>query len=224
MCQDLQKSDAPVKSKLGSDDDNGDEDEGDVIKFRRTILPSSIPDMSDDTEVVSAGAVGKEKVVSKVTQAKKLLHKSIKANTHVHFGEDGADVVMVEGGVAPPLSNEGDDGEGGINLTEAQKALKKSDKLDRLHERNRIRVKHKELRAKRRQLREHPGDNEAEGGVVLAVPSDGEDEKATGGEEESDQGEEESDQGEEVEHEQRPESGPSALEDDEELALHLLQS
>ena len=203
-----------VKSKLRLDDDDDDNEGDDVIKFRRTILPSSIPDMMSDAAVAAGGIVGREKVVTKVTQAKKLLHKSIKASTHVHFGEDGEGVVKEEeeGRAIPSPSDEGN---GGINLTEAQRALKKSDQLDRLQERNRIRMKHKELRAKRRQLREQPGEIEEEGGAVLAVPSDGEDEKASGKEEDSDQGEE---------HEQRPESGPSALEDDEELALHLLQS
>lgn len=195
--------------ELADIEDDGD----DVIKFRRTILPSSIPDEQDDAAPGPGAAVGREKVLSKATQAKKVLHKSIKVNTHIHFDKEGG-AGQVE--VAPPPGDEGDDS-GGIDITEAQKALKESDKLDRLRERNRIRMKHQEQRVKRRQV-ESRTDDEV-GGAVLSFPSDGDNEEATSGE-----GEEESGYEEEVEPEQPQVPEPSVLEEDEELALHLLQS
>ena len=195
--------------ELADVEDDGD----DVIKFRRTILPSSIPDEQDDAAPGPGAAVGREKVLSKATQAKKVLHKSIKVNTHIHFDKEGG-AGQVE--VAPPPGDEVDDS-GGIDITEAQKALKESDKLDRLRERNRIRMKHQEQRVKRRQV-ESRTDDEV-GGAVLSLPSDGDNEEATSGE-----GEEESGYEEEVEPEQPQAPEPSVLEEDEELALHLLQS
>ena len=202
------------------------EDDGDdVIKFRRTILPSSVPDVLDAAAADVGGPVAREKVVSKVARARKMLHKSIKTGTHIWFDEGGAGLPGEAMVVPPPVSE--DDDCGGIDITEAQRALKESDKLDRLRERNRIRAKHQELRVKRRQLEGHPGD-EGGGAAVLAVPSDG-DEASSGEEVEEDQSdheevEEDQSDHEEVDNGRSQLSEPTAIEDDEELALHLLQS
>ena len=219
-----------------SGDSGSESDGGEILRVKRVIQPDSIESVvtqeqrvSDDgeemEEEVKKKPRHKRKLETRVTSAKRLLHKKIRVNTHIKF-EDGApsDSKMAEqldeGSDSDDSGNEGDilpipineysvsDSNhlrvGGISIAEAQKLIRKRDRADRVRERERIRTQHRQLRRRVKRVR----GEEGEGVVVIGERGETGDE---GGREET----------------MKPSSQDQSdllLSDDEELALHLLNS
>ena len=220
-----------------SGDSGSESDSGEILRVKRVIQPDSIESVvtqeqsiSDDEEEmeeeVKKKPRQKRKLETRVTSAKRLLHKKIRVNTHIKFDEDGApsDSKMAEqldessnsddggneGDILPIPINEYSVSDsnhlrvGGISIAEAQKLIRKRDRADRLRERERIRTQHRQLRRRVKRVR----DEEGEGVVVIGERGETGDE---GGREET----------------MKPSSQDRSdllLSDDEELALHLLNS
>ena len=178
----------------------------------------------------------KPKVLTKVTSAKRLLHKRIKVNTHVKFDDDGvpisdqqvenivnevesSDDECEEGTIEPiPIQQyserEGGRAVGGINISHAQELIRKRDRTDRARERERIRSQHREMRRKQKRIVGREGsEGEEDEGVVLggSIGNEEEDEECH------------SKRVKLVDSEDHQEKTLDIL-DDEELALHLLKT
>ena len=238
-----------------SDDSSSDEDEGEILTVKRVLQPDDIDREATRQErgYKNSNKVkidGKKKSITRVSSAKRLLHKKIKVNTHIKFDDDGIAigsqqvdkeeeecVQEMESGsdkcIEPiPIQTysevKGRRRVGGISVTDARELIQQRDKMDRVRERERIREQHCKMRRKHRRV---PGkvDKEERGGGVVIGGSGDEDEEGGGDVGSGDDGEEGG--GEQpaskrvklsVHKEERENSAD--LPDDEELALHLLKT
>ena len=228
-----------------SEEEEDDSDAGEILTVKRVIQPDDIDREASRQEQEYWDSVGegqgrragKEKKVTKLTAAKKLLHKKIRVNSHVMFDDDGAPV-MGQQEVMEEAEESEESGEeqciepvpiqqyseaegqrvGGISIADAQEMIRRRDRADRARERERIRMQHRETRRKQRRGLGKEEEGERKGGLVVL-----------GGERE----EEEAGEKEEEEHHgskrvrlsvQEEEEDTAQLSDDEELALHLLKS
>ena len=240
------------KSSDGSDSEGSEvesADEGEILKVKRVIQPEEIdPEAAgleqeywDRGDERKGRQVGQQKRVTRVSSAKRLLHKKIKVNSHVKFDDDGIPV----GSQQEEDSEDSDDSEeesgdehciepvpiqryseaeghrvGGISIADARDQIRKRDRADRARERKRIRAQHREMRRKWRRAPEGEGGEEQGSGVVVIGGSeDSGDERESASKRVKLASQEEE---EEEEEEEREDS--SQLPDDEELALHLLRS
>ena len=226
-----------------SEEEEDDSDAGEILTVKRVIQPDDIDREASRQEQEYWDSVGegqgrragKEKKVTKLTAAKKLLHKKIRVNSHVMFDDDGAPV-MGQQEVMEEAEESEESGEeqciepvpiqqyseaegqrvGGISIADAQEMIRRRDRADRARERERIRMQHRETRRKQRRGLGKEEEGERKGGLVVL-----------GGERE-----EEGEKEEEEHHGskrvrlsvQEEEEDTAQLSDDEELALHLLKS
>ena len=185
------------------------------------------------------------KVPTKVTVAKKLLNKKIQLNTHVKFDADQSDSELsgdendlvsstVSEESMTPLEIDHYQSTassmhtfGGIEMSKARESLQASDRMDRARERERVKAIHRELKRKGNPLEKVSSQSLA----VLRLPSDSgsesEGEEATLGLKEPIK------KRMKVDNERKRKIGeeqlgtealPVTLCEDEELALHLLNS
>ena len=236
---------APEHGDSESSDGSGSEsDDGEILRVKRVIQPDeSDQDLATTHHDTRETETKQKKVATKVSSAKRLLNKKIKVNTHIKFDEEGAPV-------GPPVTEqpagESSDSEhseqddtvhpipiqhyseiergrlrvGGISIADAQELMRKRDRGDRARERERIRTRHRELRKKTKKTAGMDAEGEDEDvGVVIGGRSEASDEEE---EEENSEtskriklsiGGDDDDAGSDVQ-----------LTDDEELALHLLNS
>lgn len=119
--------------------------------------------------------VARQKPLSKVAQAKKLVRKNIKMNTKIVFDEEGG-VDKVEGAVKneageniqpDSASDESGNEEGGINIEEAQLEMKERDRADKKRTRLAIKQRHREERMKEKELRRE--EMRGKGSVIPAA-------------------------------------------------------
>ena len=233
--------------ELGGNESSSDSDEGEILRVRRVIQPDHVD--SETTERHSDGEKRegrhkqKKKVVTRVTSAKRLLHKKIRVNTHVKFDDDGAPISPPNTHDAAAKSSNSDDSSnegdllpitidefsevgkrnslrvGGISIEDAQELIRKRDRADRVRERERIRAQHRQVR---RKVKRPAGRHEEEEGVEVVIGGGGEDGESGGGWEGEDDSEDES-ISKRAKLESREERDLQ-LSDDEEIALHLLNS
>ncbi|KAL0994511.1 hypothetical protein UPYG_G00123200 [Umbra pygmaea] len=109
----------------------------------------------------------KPKVLTKYTEAKKLLKKNFKVNTKVVFTEDGQMVQQwppLQRAVEPVPEPEADeDNMPGINVDKARERLQREDQeFDKLEYRRRIKEKHKERRLKGKAAQKGSGKQPSE--------------------------------------------------------------
>ena len=228
-----------------SGEEEDDSDSGEILKVKRVIQPDDIDreaskqeqEYWDSVREGRGGRAGKEKKVTKVTAAKKLLHKKIRVNTHVKFDDDGAPVVgqqevmeeaeeseesCEEQCIEPVPIQQYSEAEGqrvgGISIADAQEMIRRRDRADRARERERIRMQHREMRRKQRRGLGKEEEGERKGDMVV-LGGEREDEVEAGEEEEEHHG------SKRVRLSvQEEEEDTVQLSDDEELALHLLRS
>ena len=146
-----------------------EDDEEDVLKVKRVIKPGDWDDK--EFETLPKSRSDSKAASSKIALAKKVVHKKLKVNTHIRFGEDGEPVVrgdecpeveeekgdvesssdgLIEPVPIDELSEETKNRLGGIDISESQKMLKSRDKADRKRERERVKLMHVERKEKRR--------------------------------------------------------------------------
>ena len=247
-------SDSTPHGDVDSSEDSSDaSDPEEILRVKRVIQPDdSDQETIKHTDKGGEGAsqLRQKRVETKVSSAKRLLHKKIKINTHIKFDDEGAPI-------GPPVTekpgDEGSDSEeeeetvqpvpihqysekdrghlrvGGISIPDAQQLIRKRDREDRARERERIRSQHRELRRKLRKAAGMEVEGEEGEGVRVVIGGRGDD-----GETSESSGEEEEDE-EESENESTNKRMKLAIDDedarndveltdDEELALHLLNS
>ena len=198
-----------------------------VIAYGKESEPSSSDEHeSDKNTSVSDNLTIKGKKLSKYAMAKKLANKGIKLNQHVKFDDSNEneeeDVPTVEKDNEPPIcpvsmaEYEAKDGKriDGISIKKAKLIMKTVDKEDRSKERLRVRQKHLKRRRKEKQKQ---GENET---IVTLGGSDDDspDEEVPAVKRYKDDinGDESDDDYGEEDHQY--------LNNDEELALHLLKT
>ena len=231
------------ESSEGSGSESDDDDE--ILRVKRVIQPDeSDGDTSSsqrDNNEEKESKTKQKKVTTKVSSAKRLLHKKIKVNTHIKFDEEGAPVVLPvteqpagdssdsehseqEDPVQPiPIhqyseSERGHVKVGGISISDAQERMRKRDRGDRARERERIKGRHKELRRKMKKVARVDVEGEEEG-VRVVMGEDGDDE-----EEEREEDNSETSKRIKLSVDDDDARSDEQLTDDEELALHLLNS
>ena len=229
-----------LNESSSSTESGNESDEGEILTVKRVIQPDDIDQEVTRQEQEywdSSGKdrnskhVGKRKKRTRVTSAKTLLHKKIKVNTHVKFDDDGVPIGSQQEECEDKDSVESDDEQcsepvpiqryleaegcrvGGISITDAQEMICKRDRADRVRERERIRLQHREMRRKQRKAPEREGQGEEERTTRLVVISEGDKEFASKQVKLSHH---------ELEEEEMEDT--AQLSDDEELALHLLRS
>lgn len=241
------EGDGDRHSKSHSEESDSDSDGEAILTVKRVIQPDDIEQEATRQEQEYSGQeqknklVKKQKRVTRVTSAKKLLNKKIKVNSHIKFDDDGVPIgSQPEKHDVEEESEDSDDEKciepiplqkyseaegfsvGGISITDAQERIRKRDRADRVRERERIRLRHREMRRKWR-APERKREEGVEGAVMME--KSGEDLESESEEEE---------RGlkrkhmkllvhEEPQEEVKMED-TAQLSDDEELALHLLRS
>ena len=95
---------------------------------------------SEDDSVGTLELQRKRKSTSRISQAKKLINKKLKLNTHIMFDEGKNDNQEEE--------DKDDKEEGGIDISEAKELIKVQDRVDKKRERERVKEKHKTKRLK----------------------------------------------------------------------------
>ena len=160
------------------------------------------------------------KTPSKVAAAKKILNKKIKVSSHVKFGhddtsaslDDQAPTLVHTRSIAPiPIDECEDTNEiGGIELESARKTLLVQDKLDRKRERERIRAAHQERRRKNRSSVK----KQSSGVATLAEQSEDDESESKPAAKQA--------RWDATDEQLGMERTQAGLDDDEELALHLL--
>ncbi|XP_065883738.1 probable ATP-dependent RNA helicase DDX10 [Dysidea avara] len=115
-------------------DEKQTEDE-DFLTLKKTVYPTG--DIVED----STNETRKRKMSSKISQAKKLVNKKLKLNTHVVF-DDGDHLADKD------EHDSESDFEGGIDVSKVKQVMKKRDKDDKKIERERVRSLHKAKRLK----------------------------------------------------------------------------
>ena len=220
------------------------ESDEDVLRVKRVVQPQDLDREADLLETKYAESKTKRpksaiRALSKVSLAKKIVHKRIKVNTHVKFDEEGAqisdrefkyseDEEQSDTEIAPvPLSESSGKLIGGISIEEAQKMIKSRDKVDRKRERERIKTAHRERRKKLRRHKQESEGVESRGAVLAASQDEDDQDRQSDSSGDDDGGKERI---------RPPVKRPKMMEsevkdtedlelyDDEELALHLLTS
>jgi len=115
-------------------DEKQTEDE-DFLTVKKTVYPLEV------TTEESTKETRKRKLSSRISQAKKLVNKKLKLNTHIVFG-DGELLGDEE------EHDSESDFEGGIDVSKVKQEMKKRDKEDKKIERERIKSLHKAKRLK----------------------------------------------------------------------------
>ena len=220
---------------------DGELEEGEILKVKRVLQPDDIDRVSARHEQEDHECQGDErrdikpkqrKVATKVTHAKRLVHKGIKVNTHIKFDDDGE---PVDGqGMEETSSDEEDEEEsekciepvpiqqyseetgggrvGGISIANARELIRMRDRADRARERERVRSEHREMRRKRKRVVGREVEEEGVGVGAVLGGSSGDEER----------------EGEECAGKRAKlsdtEEDRKDLSDDEELALHLLKT
>ena len=234
---------APVHSDSESSNGSGSEsDDGEILRVKRVIQPDeSDQDLATHHDVRET-KTNQKKVATKVSSAKRLLNKKIMVNTHIKFDEEGAPIGPPVTGQPAGESSDSENGDtvqpipihqypesergrlrvGGISIADAQELMRKRDRGDRARERERIRTRHRELRKKMKKTAGMDVEGEEEAvGVVIGGRSEASDEEEEEGNSETSKriklsiGDD--DDGDDA-------GGDVQLTDDEELALHLLNS
>ena len=147
---------------------------------------------SEDSSTETLRLQKKRKSTTRVSHAKKLVNKKLKLNTHIIFDDEDEDNNNQD-----EEHDDSDTEEGGIDVDEAKELIKIQDKADKKRERERIKEMHKTRRLKSK-VKQQPKQKSA--GVML------------------DQVSEES----VLPSPTEVEDDEDYIEDDEEMALHLL--
>ena len=122
------------------------EQDTEFLTVKRTITTSQLEDGEETTPRFQK----KRKSSTRVSQAKKLLNKKLKLNTHVVFddnNEPGGEN-EVDGNQEEKCDDSDVSDAGGINIREAKELIKIEDKVDKRRERERIKEMHKVRRRK----------------------------------------------------------------------------
>ena len=212
----------------GSDSD----DDGSILTVKRVIRASdwkkdNLIQQDDDLNA----SAGKKRKTTKLTAVKKLLHKNIKVNTHIKFDEEGT---VVEGRVGVEKEEEKEEEEeegdnipvpieeykkggrrvGGIDISTAREMLHKRNRAEKMREKKRVWLLHRQMRRKRKKIEkgEEGGEEGMGGGGAILVNTEEENEKSI-----------------QPYHKrqrvsQTSEEESTDLADDEQLALHLLRT
>ena len=163
-----------------------EDDEEDVLKVKRVIEPSDWDD--EEFEALPKSKPDSKAAPSRIALAKKVVHKKLKVNTHIRFGDDGEPVVgggecpeveeeksnvesFSDGSIEPvPIDTLSEDTKnrlGGIDISESQRILKSRDRADRKRERERVKSMHMERKEKRRKHK--LASSSAKGRATLAA-------------------------------------------------------
>lgn len=229
------------------EESESDSDGEAILTVKRVLQPDDIEqEVTRQEQEYSCGQqqknklIRKQKKVTRVTSAKKLLHKKIKVNLHIKFDDDGVPIgsEAEKHEVEEEQSEEIDDEKciepiplekyseaegsrvGGISIADAQERIRKRDRADRVRERERIRLQHREMRRKWRGP-ERKREVEVEGGAVMMEEND---EDLESGTEEEERGLKRKHVKVSIHEEEDKMEDTAQLSDDEELALHLLRS
>ena len=130
---------------VGSDD----EDDDDVLTVKRVVQPTEQAPLPD--ALSHPFETRKRKAQSKAAQAKTLLKKKIKLNTHVRFDGSGEKDEESENDASEESHEITGQLGGGINLVEAKVDMMLQDKVDKRKERERVKAAHRQRRKKGRQ-------------------------------------------------------------------------
>ena len=145
-----QDSDSGPESELDSESDHDEsaatsmpfsstpqEQDEEFLTVKRSIASEHC---SEDDSVGTLELQRKRKSASRISQAKKLINKKLKLNTHIMFDEGKNDDQEEE--------EKDDKEEGGIDISEAKELIKVQDWVDKKRERERVKEKHKTKRLK----------------------------------------------------------------------------
>ena len=120
------------------------EQDQEFLTVKRTITSENHSD--DSSTETTLRLQKKRKSTTRVSQAKKLVNKKLKLNTHIIF--DDGDKDNDENSDQEEKQVESDTEEGGIDVDEAKELIKIQDKADQKQERERIKEMHKMRRLK----------------------------------------------------------------------------
>ena len=200
-----QDSDTAPESEVNSESDHDEsvaipmpfgsmlqEQDEEFLTVKRSIASER---STEDDSVETLQLQRKRKSTSRISQAKKLVNKKLKLNTHVIFDEGKNDDQEEE-------DNNGDTGEGGIDINEVKELIKVSDRADKKRERERVKEKHKTRRLKSKV--KHQSKQKSTSVTLDQVP------------------EESTMPSSPAEAEESLDEDTDYLEDDEQMALHLL--
>lgn len=119
------------------------EQDKEFLTVKRTVTSKN---HSEDDSTETLRLQKKRKSTTRVSQAKKLINKKLKLNTHIIFDDEDKD--NDENSDQEEGHDDSDTGEGGIDVDEAKELIEIQDKVDKKRERERIKEIHKTRRIK----------------------------------------------------------------------------
>ncbi|KAF5272992.1 hypothetical protein FQA39_LY07641 [Lamprigera yunnana] len=156
---DLPKETIEVPAHLEACDDATDDEDFLTVK-RRDHAIELLPENDLDLLITNPN---RNKVVTKVALAKKIMRKNIAPNKKIVFDDAGEAVIQGTKEKRSELAQEYEhENEAGIDIEKAKLVLKEEDKFDKLLFKERIKLKHKEEKLKLKQRKKKPEEDEAQ--------------------------------------------------------------